>query len=316
MITQAFLVLLLDSLAETIPAGQDREAGLTIARTLLEALHPADAKEAAQAARAIAAHFAAMDGFARAAKPGMSDETVIKLRGNALAASRLSDALVRPRQQPRPTRTPKTSRSGPAPPTLRCRHRRSATAPSCRCRSPACLTRWSGRRGARLGAARPLSRLCRRQSPCPAERSPVIASEAKQSACGLPRRSAPRTDSAISIAMGLRLARRTRYRPRMDKDVPRAHHDMGGVSKFMCEPVDIEPHALTDFDKEVDALRQVLGMKRVMTVDELRRGIEAIPEAEYHRLTYYRRWIRSITDNLLVKGVITEAELRAALERV
>ena len=56
-------------------------------------------------------------------------------------------------------------------------------------------------------------------------------------------------------------------------------------------------------------------MKRVMTVDELRRGIEAIPEAEYHRLTYYRRWIRSIADNLLRKGVITEAELRAALER-
>ena len=49
-------------------------------------------------------------------------------------------------------------------------------------------------------------------------------------------------------------------------------------------------------------------------MDELRRGIEAIPEAEYHRLTYYRRWIRSITDNLLKKGVITEAELRQALE--
>jgi nitrile hydratase subunit beta len=102
----------------------------------------------------------------------------------------------------------------------------------------------------------------------------------------------------------------------MDKDVPRAHHDLGGAPKFLCEPVDVEPHALTGFDKEVDALRAVLGMKRVMTVDELRRGIESIPEAEYHRLSYYRRWIRSITDNLLKKGVITEAELRAALDRV
>ena len=102
----------------------------------------------------------------------------------------------------------------------------------------------------------------------------------------------------------------------MDKDVPRGTHDLGGVAKFMCEPVDIEPHALTDFDKEVDALRQVLGMKRIMTVDELRRGIESIPEADYHRLSYYRRWIRSITGSLLEKGIITEAELRAALERV
>jgi len=102
----------------------------------------------------------------------------------------------------------------------------------------------------------------------------------------------------------------------MDKDVPRATHDLGGAAKFMCEAVDVEPHALTDFDKEVDALRAILGQKRVMTVDELRRGIEAIPEADYHRLSYYRRWIRSITDNLLAKGVVTEAELRATLERV
>jgi nitrile hydratase subunit beta len=101
----------------------------------------------------------------------------------------------------------------------------------------------------------------------------------------------------------------------MDKEVPRAHHDLGGVSKFMCEAVDVEPHALDDFDKEVDAIRGILGARQVMTVDELRRGIEAIPEPDYLRLSYYRRWIRSITDNLLRKGVITEDELRSALER-
>jgi nitrile hydratase subunit beta len=100
----------------------------------------------------------------------------------------------------------------------------------------------------------------------------------------------------------------------MEQDIPRAHHDLGGVSKFMCDAVDTEPHALTEFDKEVDAVRQILGMKGVMTVDELRRGIEAIPEEEYLRLSYYRRWIRSITATLIRKGVISEAELSAALE--
>ena len=50
-----------------------------------------------------------------------------------------------------------------------------------------------------------------------------------------------------------------------------------------------------------------------MSVDELRRGIEAIPEDEYHRLSYYERWIRSIADNLLRKGVIAESELQRAL---
>ncbi len=102
----------------------------------------------------------------------------------------------------------------------------------------------------------------------------------------------------------------------MDKEALRAHHDLGGAAKFMCEPVDIEPHGLTGFDREVDALRQMLAAKQLMSVDELRRGIEAIPEAEYHRLSYYRRWIRSIADNLLRSGIITAAELRAALDAV
>ena len=95
---------------------------------------------------------------------------------------------------------------------------------------------------------------------------------------------------------------------------PRAMHDLGGVSKFMCDAVDVEPHALNDFDREVDAIRGILGGKKIMSVDELRRGIESIPEADYLRLTYYQRWIRSITANMLEKGVFTEAELRAALE--
>jgi len=107
---------------------------------------------------------------------------------------------------------------------------------------------------------------------------------------------------------------RTRYDGAMARQDSRAHHDLGGVAKFMCEPVDVEPHALTAFDREVDALRQILGAKQVMSVDELRRGIEAIPEADYHRSSYYQRWMRSITDHLLRKGVIGEAELRAALE--
>jgi hypothetical protein len=100
----------------------------------------------------------------------------------------------------------------------------------------------------------------------------------------------------------------------MEQDLPRAHHDMGGVSKFLCDAVDTNDHVLTDFDRNVDAIRGILGAKKVMSVDELRRGIEAIPEADYHRLTYYQRWIRSIADNLIVSGVITKAELRAAME--
>ena len=101
---------------------------------------------------------------------------------------------------------------------------------------------------------------------------------------------------------------------KLPESAPRAMHDIGGVSRFMCEPVDVSAHALGDFDRQVDALRQILGIKQVMSVDELRRGIEALPEADYHRLSYYQRWLRSITAILLEKGVVTEADLRAALD--
>ena len=95
----------------------------------------------------------------------------------------------------------------------------------------------------------------------------------------------------------------------------RAHHDLGGTGQFLCEPIDTGSHALTQFDREVDAIRQILGAKRVMSVDELRRGIEALPEADYHRLSYYERWIHSIADNLLASGVVSEAELASALKQ-
>ncbi len=83
----------------------------------------------------------------------------------------------------------------------------------------------------------------------------------------------------------------------------------------MCQPVDTTEHVLSDFDREVDAIRQILGIKGVMSVDELRRGIEAIPEAEYHRLSYYQRWLRSIVTTLLRKGVFSQEDLRTALDR-
>ena len=140
MTNPAFLTLLIDAIARTIPADADqgaaaREAGLTMARTLLEAWQPADAMEAALAARAIAGHLAAMDSFARAAKPGVSDEKAIRLRANAFAAGRIFDRqfqALRRQRQPAPDRTPAANvrgrRRAGAPPG------RSATAGSRRVR--------------------------------------------------------------------------------------------------------------------------------------------------------------------------------------
>jgi hypothetical protein len=109
MIDPAFFTLLIDALVKTIPAEAARGGdGVAFARMLLEAWEPSDAMEAALAARAIAAHLAAMDGFARAAKPGISDETAVRLRANAIAAGRQFDHLLQTvRRQPALVATPR-----------------------------------------------------------------------------------------------------------------------------------------------------------------------------------------------------------------
>lgn len=88
-----------------------------------------------------------------------------------------------------------------------------------------------------------------------------------------------------------------------------ATHDMGGVSRFFCDTLDTTHHELSDFDREVDALRQILAAKGLMTVDELRRGIEALPEADYLRLSYYQKWLRSIITVLQARGLIEAGDL-------
>ena len=95
----------------------------------------------------------------------------------------------------------------------------------------------------------------------------------------------------------------------------RATHDIGGVPRFLCSSIDTAPHALSSFDRRVDALRQLLAEKGLMTVDELRRGIEALPPVEYEAASYYERWIRSIAATLIRRGVIDAAALQALLVR-
>ncbi len=95
-----------------------------------------------------------------------------------------------------------------------------------------------------------------------------------------------------------------------DTDHTPAIHDIGGIQRFHCTPVEHDEEPPDAFGKRVDALRQTLARKGYMTVDELRRGIESIPEAEYFALTYYERWLRSIELLMLEKGVVSREELK------
>ena len=88
----------------------------------------------------------------------------------------------------------------------------------------------------------------------------------------------------------------------------RGVHDMGGLP---AGPVERSEHDYALWEKRVDALLVLLSDKerRLLRVDELRRGIEQLGEAAYEDMTYYERWIASVTGNLLEKGVLTSDEL-------
>ena len=95
----------------------------------------------------------------------------------------------------------------------------------------------------------------------------------------------------------------------------RRHHDMGGEA---AGPVDRADHDHAPWEKRVDALLRLLAdrERRIMTVDELRRGIEGLGPGAYDQMSYYQRWMASIGENLLEKGVITVDELGRKMAEV
>ena len=95
----------------------------------------------------------------------------------------------------------------------------------------------------------------------------------------------------------------------------RGSHDVGGLS---TEPIERREHAHALWEKRVDALLVVLSGRdhRLIRVDELRRGIEQLGAEAYDTLSYYERWIASITNVLIEKGVISVGELARKMEEI
>jgi hypothetical protein len=84
-------------------------------------------------------------------------------------------------------------------------------------------------------------------------------------------------------------------------------HDRGGWPTDA--PIDRTEHELEDWELLTDSLVGALGARGLMNVDELRRGIESMPPAEYERAGYYERWLFSIETILAEKGILAEGEL-------
>jgi hypothetical protein len=95
----------------------------------------------------------------------------------------------------------------------------------------------------------------------------------------------------------------------------RSHHDMGGLA---AGAVERKEHDYALWEKRVDALMVLLAapQRRLLRVDELRRNIEALPPDAYERMSYYERWISSIANTLLQRGVFTADELGRKMAEV
>jgi hypothetical protein len=85
-------------------------------------------------------------------------------------------------------------------------------------------------------------------------------------------------------------------------------HDIGGEH---AGPLERDEHPSSFFEKRVDAMLMLLTdpRRRLIRVDEHRRTMEQFGPELYWKLSYYERWLNSITSLMLEKGIITREEL-------
>ncbi len=104
---------------------------------------------------------------------------------------------------------------------------------------------------------------------------------------------------------------------RPDQLIARGHHDMGGLPAGRVVPSE---HDYAEWERRVDALMVLLsgvkGGAPRMTVDELRKNIEAIGPEAYDKMSYYERWVTSITQTMIQRGIITTDELGRRMEEI
>ena len=91
-------------------------------------------------------------------------------------------------------------------------------------------------------------------------------------------------------------------------------HDLGGLS---APEIDHRDPDYEIWEKRIDALLVLLsGSKKLIRVDELRRGIESLGREAYDELSYYERWIASISKILVEKNILTQQEINQRTKEI
>ena len=95
---------------------------------------------------------------------------------------------------------------------------------------------------------------------------------------------------------------------------PKGYHDVGGEQAGDIPMVDLP---WLHWEKQVEAIRGLLGggTRRIVSLDEVRRGFESFGAEKYNSLSFYRRRLEAMTDILIEKGIVSRDELDQAIKQ-
>ena len=93
---------------------------------------------------------------------------------------------------------------------------------------------------------------------------------------------------------------------------PRGYHDIGGDYAGIIPRTELP---WMYWEKQTEAVRNLLGdgTRRIVSLDEMRRGFENFGASKYKSYSFYRRRLEAMIDILIEKKVIGRDELKIAI---
>ena len=89
--------------------------------------------------------------------------------------------------------------------------------------------------------------------------------------------------------------------------------DLGGLPAERIERVE---HQYLPWEKRCHALADLLDMRKIISTEEKRRGVEGLGAEMVGKLTYYERWIAAFAKILFQKQILTPEELAIKMDEV
>ena len=77
-----------------------------------------------------------------------------------------------------------------------------------------------------------------------------------------------------------------------------------------------DQHDFALWEKRVDALMVLASSAGLMNTDSLRRVLEDMGEEAYETMSYYERWIASVSQNMVEDGAFSTAELADKMAQI